>query len=87
MIQLQTKRSKKFKKAYSRLNAKDRELFKKKYLEFLENPNNPTLRNHKLFGKHTGLCAFSVKHDLRCIYRIENNYIELTNIGTYSFVY
>ena len=61
--------------------------FQAKLAQFVTNPTNPTLKDHKLIGKLSNYRAFSVTGDVRVVYRIVNNELWLYNIGTHPQVY
>jgi addiction module RelE/StbE family toxin len=54
---------------------------------FINNPENPALKNHKLIGKLSDYRAFSVTGDIRVVYRIVNKELWLYDIGTHNQVY
>lgn len=61
--------------------------FEKRFLLFLESPNDPILKDHMLKGSKKSLRAFSVSGDMRVIYYIENNIAYFIDIGTHNQVY
>lgn len=55
---------------------------------FIENQDNPVLKDHKLKGLQKEYCSFSIGGDLRVIYRrINNDHIILMDIGSHNQVY
>lgn len=54
---------------------------------FLEDPNNPILRNHVLAGNLKGKKSFSVTDDLRIIYVETKNFYIFIDIGNHKEVY
>jgi len=56
-------------------------------ITFLEKPDNPILKDHKLVGKMAGFRSFSITGDLRVVYRIKGNSLQLYDIGTHNQVY
>lgn len=54
---------------------------------FLQNTQNPQLRDHKLTGTKKHLRAFSVSGDIRVLYEIKGNDIYLMDIGSHNQVY
>ncbi|MDO8609629.1 MAG: type II toxin-antitoxin system mRNA interferase toxin, RelE/StbE family [bacterium] len=48
---------------------------------------NPLLKDHKLIGSLNGLRAFSITGDVRVVYRIEGDILELYDIGSHNQVY
>ncbi|MEK7168540.1 MAG: type II toxin-antitoxin system mRNA interferase toxin, RelE/StbE family [Patescibacteria group bacterium] len=61
--------------------------FKKQLNKLITNPNNPTLRDHKLIGKRKNFRSFSVTGDIRVVYIIVENNIWLYDIGSHNQVY
>ena len=56
---------------------------------FRNDPFNAQLQNHKLKGRHKKLRAFSAAHDLRIIYKEEENHavVLIIRVGTHDQVY
>ena len=54
---------------------------------FLEKPNEPILKDHKLIGKLNDYRSFSIGGDFRVVYRIRGNILELYDIGSHNQVY
>jgi mRNA-degrading endonuclease YafQ of YafQ-DinJ toxin-antitoxin module len=79
-----------FKKSYNKRfkeNTKIKAVIATRIAIFLENKNNPLLRNHALKGVRKGYYAFSVTGDIRIIYyEYEGNHY-LVDIGTHNQVY
>ena len=61
--------------------------FKKQLEKLILNPNDPSLRDHKLIGKRKNFRSFSVSGDIRVIYLIVENSIWLYDIGSHNQVY
>jgi addiction module RelE/StbE family toxin len=61
--------------------------FKKQLDKLITNPNDSTLRDHKLIGKRKNFRSFSVTGDIRVVYLIVNNNIWLFDIGSHNQVY
>lgn len=61
--------------------------FKKRLERFIQYPNDPILRDHKLIGKKQEFRAFSVSGDIRVIYKIIGDEIWLYDIGSHNQVY
>ena len=61
-------RTGRFEKSFEKLNAKTQRLFIKKLGTFIDDEYFPSLRTHKLKGKHQNEFAFSVTDDIRAIY-------------------
>lgn len=81
--------TKPFKKAYFKLSAKERLRVDKALVLFVEDRTNPTLRNHALKGNMDGRFSFSAAHDLRIVYREEDEflYVFLIDVGSHNQVY
>lgn len=80
--------SKSFEKDFARLPT----LIKKKAIvtleKFVDNPQNPTLRNHGLSGKWKGYFSINVAGDTRAIYFvIEDDMVRFVAIGSHSELY
>ena len=54
---------------------------------FLHDSQNPILKNHKLSGSLKGLRAFSISGNIRVVYRIVKDVVELYDIGSHNQVY
>lgn len=54
---------------------------------FITNPRHPLLHDHALKGNRSGHRSFSVTGDIRIIYRVIDDAIELLDIGTHNQVY
>lgn len=80
-----------FRKSY-RLRVKGNNKLREKYIQrvqlFISDATNEVLRNHKLFGKLSGYCAFSITGDIRVLYYF-NSDAEVTfiDIGSHNQVY
>ncbi|MCB9814402.1 type II toxin-antitoxin system mRNA interferase toxin, RelE/StbE family [Candidatus Nomurabacteria bacterium] len=56
--------------------------------KFVENPQNPTLRNHSLPGKWKGHFSINITGDTRAIYFvIEDDVVRFVAIGSHSELY
>ena len=56
--------------------------------KFIDNPQNPTLRNHGLAGKWKGYFSINVTGDTRAIYFvIEDDMVRFVAIGSHSELY
>lgn len=81
---------KEFSKNYKKRIASNPKLvtqFQIRLKQFLENPNNPGLRVHKLTGKRSSYRAFSVTGDIRVVFKIVDDELWLYDIGTHNQVY
>lgn len=61
--------------------------FKARFDQFLKDPKNPALKDHKLVGKKKGYRAFCITGDIRVVYKRLDNSIVLTDIGSHNQVY
>lgn len=80
-----------FKKSYRKRIKPHRNLkrqFEKRFSLFIENPNDPKLKNHSLHGDMEGYFSFSITGDIRVVYqRISSNYVIFLDIGTHNQIY
>ena len=79
-----------FKKNYKKRIFPNKNLdkkFEERLNLFIGNPRNPELKDHKLAGSLKGLRAFSVTGDVRVVYRINKDVMELYDIGSHNQVY
>lgn len=53
----------------------------------LANSRNPLLHDHQLKGGKSGYRSCSITGDIRLLYRITGDIIELLDIGTHNQVY
>lgn len=60
---------------------------KERLLLFLGNPTHLLIRDHALIGTLRGFRAFCVTGDIRVVYRVLGDEIELYDIGTHNQVY
>jgi len=70
-------------KPYPKLSSQ----FIKQLNKFINNPKDPSLRDHKLTGKKISFRSFSVTGDIRVVYIIKNDEIWLYDIGSHNQVY
>lgn len=61
--------------------------FQKQLSKFIQNANDPILKDHKLVGKKLGFRAFSVTGDIRVVYKLINSDLWLYDIGSHNQVY
>ncbi|MBT3250051.1 MAG: type II toxin-antitoxin system mRNA interferase toxin, RelE/StbE family [Candidatus Pacebacteria bacterium] len=62
--------------------------FEKRLNELILDQSNPLLRNHSLKGSRQSYWSFSITGDIRVIYKkINNNIIQLYDIGSHNQVY
>lgn len=80
--------SKRFEKDFAKLPTATKKKAITTLEKFVENPQNPTLRNHGLSGKWKGYFSINVTGDTRAIYFvIENNVARFVAIGSHSELY
>lgn len=82
---------KKFQKNYSkriRSNRNIDRIFKEKLALFVENSNDPSLKDHTLTGKLKHLRSFSITGDIRVVYRlIGKDCVLFLDIGSHNQIY
>jgi addiction module RelE/StbE family toxin len=61
--------------------------FTKQLNKFINNPKDPSLKDHKLIGKKISFRAFSITGDIRVVYTIKGDEIWLYDIGSHNQVY
>ena len=61
--------------------------FNEKIELFIEFPNDPILKNHKLIGKKSQFRAFSITGDIRVVYYKGEDFIYLIDVGSHNQVY
>mgnify|MGYP001584713684 FL=1 len=80
--------SKRFEKDFAKLTKTTKKKAIATFEKFVENPQNPTLRNHGLFGKWKGHFSINVTGDTRAIYFvIEDDVVRFIAIGSHSELY
>ena len=80
-------RTKTFKKEYAKVKMTDAQYVK--YLKYLvllleDNLLPPESKDHSLSGEYNGFREFHIGGDLLVIYRIEDDILRLTRLGTHS---
>jgi addiction module RelE/StbE family toxin len=82
---------KQFDKMNDKLPPKIQQRFVEVLFIFMENPQNPTLRNHALSGEYIGMRSIDITGDYRAIFREYPNgtyeFVEFRKIGTHSQLY
>lgn len=79
-----------FSKNYKKRIALDPKLkfqFQIQLTKFVQNPNDPILRDHKLVGKKHAFRAFSVTGSMRVVYKVVGEEVWLYDIGSHNQVY
>jgi len=61
--------------------------FKQRLKLLLTEPDNPLLNDHPLKGRGKEYPSFSVTGDIRVVYKIKNDTLQLYDIGTHNQVY
>ena len=79
--------SKNFRKQFRKLPKHALNKFEERLLLLLQNPNNPTLNNHKLSGKHKKHRSINITGDYRLVFSQQDNFLDLEVIGTHSELY
>jgi len=80
---------KEFLKGYKKLGQKDKDAVNDALRAFMENPENPKLRNHALKGKLKGYRSIDAGFDLRIHFYEEGDYVAvfLVRVGSHSQLY
>ncbi len=80
-----------FKKQYSKVNAKTQKAFEERLLLFKQNPFHPRLNNHSLTGKFNDYRSINITGDIRAIFRESKKndelIIDFEFLGTHSQLY
>ncbi len=77
-----------FNKSYKKCPLKVQKQFKARLKLFLENPYNPVLENHALYGKWSDFRSINITGDYRALYYyLNNNTVEFFIIDTHSNLY
>lgn len=80
--------SKKFKKQYKKLTAKQQKQFDSRFELWQENPDHPLLRRHQLSGKLKRLYSIDITGDIRVLYEIVGDQVFVYQlIGSHSELY
>ncbi len=80
--------SRRFEKDFARLPPATKKKAFSTFEKFIENPQNPSLRNHSLAGKWKGHFSINVTGDTRAIYFvIEDDMVRFIAIGSHSELY
>ncbi len=82
--------SKKFEKHFLRRIKTNQSLvkrFESRVVSFIQDPNDPILRNHQLTGGKKEMYAFSITGDIRVLYVIIGDEVWFVDIGTHNQVY
>ncbi len=61
--------------------------FKKQLEKLITDPDDPTIKDHKLIGKRKNFRSFSITGDIRIVYIIVDSNIWLFDIGSHNQVY
>lgn len=68
-------------------NLKLRSKYDERLRLWLENKNNPVLKDHGLTGDKIGLRAFWITGDIRVTYKMYGDDIEFYDVGSHNQVY
>ncbi len=80
--------SKRFEKDFAKLPVVTKKKAIATLKKFIENPQNPSLRNHGLSGKWKGYFSIDVTGDTRAIYFvIEKDMVRFVAIGSHGELY
>lgn len=80
--------SKQFKKQYKKLSPQLQKQVKIRLELWKIQPNDPTLRNHRLKGKLSHLYSINITGDVRALYEVIDNEVYVYQmIGTHSQLY
>ncbi|HMO78220.1 MAG TPA: type II toxin-antitoxin system mRNA interferase toxin, RelE/StbE family [Candidatus Paceibacterota bacterium] len=80
--------SKRFEKDFAKLPSATKKKAVASLEKFIENPQNPSLRNHSLSEKWKGHFSINVTGDTRAIYFvIEDTTVRFVAIGSHSELY
>lgn len=86
MVKVQLHR--RFIKKYKELERRDQEAVKRALARFEEFPFDPSLRNHSLKGKRSGLRSISAGFDLRVLFHeVDRDTYLMVDVGTHSALY
>lgn len=77
-----------FDKRLARLSKTQKEQFKLRLAEFVDDQYKPILNNHALRGKFLGYRSINVTGDIRAIFIPHNeNHVEFVDVGSHSQLY
>jgi addiction module RelE/StbE family toxin len=77
-----------FNKSYKKCSAKVQKQFKKRLKLFLENPYNPLLENHALYGEWQDFRSINVTGDYRALYyNLNDDIVEFFIVDTHNNLY
>jgi len=80
--------TKSFDKQYRKLDVKLKQKFKLRISLFIDDPLDPSLRNHALKGKYSGYRSIDITGDIRALYATRGNTVYLfAFIGSHSQLY
>jgi len=82
---MQVNLSPRFKRAYKKLPGNVKDDFDLKISLFMENPNNPSLKTHKLKGKIQGCLSFYLINGYRVLFEtISSHEVNLLDAGPHD---
>ncbi|CAN5773391.1 hypothetical protein BH11PAT2_BH11PAT2_10380 [soil metagenome] len=80
--------TKKFLKQYQKLSQEIQDKVNSRIGIFIENPQNPSLHNHRLHGSFVHYRSINITGDYRVLYYLmDNETAEFTAVGTHSELY
>ena len=77
----------KFEKQYEKLPQKTQDKFDQQFDLFKKDPRDPSLRIHKLKGKHAPLSSMNITGDCRALFLKKGDLVTFYAIGTHSQLY
>lgn len=83
-------RHKNFRKNFKKRISHNKKLVKKfeeRVSIFIKDPGNPLLKDHQLTGELKDYRAFWVGGDIRVVYKVKGDDLELYDIGSHNQVY
>ena len=82
---MQINLSPKFKRSYQKLPSHIKDNFDSKITLFIENPNDPKLKTHKLKGKLQSCLSFHLRDGYRVLFEyLVDNSVNLLDVGPYG---
>jgi len=77
-----------FQKQFKKLSPQLKTQTRKRIALFIENPEHPTLRLHRLKGQYSDYFSINITGDVRALYYEESGeYVVFVMIGTHSQLY
>ncbi len=77
-----------FDQRFSKLSKRQKEQFKLRLVEFIQDRYKPELNNHGLKGKYKGYRSINVTGDIRAVFMPhDENHVEFVHIGSHNQLY